>query len=187
MPQPKLSSFPKIRGALRFYQICSVITGIGLLLLVAEMVLKYTPLHVELFLGGSGGFLWFAPVIPGPECQWYSQFAMGAGGCDILSTGDGVNLSLGILVVHGWFYVVYLFACFRLWSLMRWGFGRFLKLAGGGVVPFLSFVMEGIVARDVKRYLAEREEKAAAKKAAASADPVGAAAPVTTEEAGLEP
>ena len=61
MPQPKLSSFPKIRGALRFYQICSVITGIGLLLLVAEMVLKYTPLHVELFLGGSGGFLWFAP------------------------------------------------------------------------------------------------------------------------------
>ena len=187
MPQPKLSSFPKIRGALRFYQICSVITGIGLLLLVAEMVLKYTPLHVELFLGGSGGFLWFAPVIPGPECQWYSQFAMGAGGCDILSTGDGVNLSLGILVVHGWFYVVYLFACFRLWSLMRWGFGRFLMLAGGGVVPFLSFVMEGIVARDVKRYLAEREEKAAAKKAAASADPVGAAAPVTTEEAGLEP
>ena len=187
MPQPKLSSFPKIRGALRFYQICSVITGIGLLLLVAEMVLKYTPLHVELFLGGSGGFLWFAPVIPGPECQWYSQFAMGAGGCDILSTGDGVNLSLGILVVHGWFYVVYLFACFRLWSLMRWGFGRFLMLAGGGVVPFLSVVMEGIVARDVKRYLAEREERAAAKKAAASADPVGAAAPVTTEEAGLEP
>ena len=35
-------------------------------------------------------------------------------------TGDGFNLSLGILVAHGWFYVVYLFSCFRIWSLMRW-------------------------------------------------------------------
>ncbi|MGO1769886.1 MAG: DUF3817 domain-containing protein, partial [Microbacterium sp.] len=124
MPQPKLSSFPKIRGALRFYQICSVITGIGLLLLVAEMVLKYSPLHIELFAGGSGGFLWFADVIVSPDCLWYSQFAMGAGGCEMESTGDGANISLAILVVHGWFYVVYLFACFRLWSLMRWGFLR---------------------------------------------------------------
>jgi hypothetical protein len=30
-------------------------------------------------------------------------------------------------------------------------------LASGGVIPFVSFVMEAIVARDVKRYLAERE------------------------------
>ena len=55
--QPRLASFPAIRGALKFYQIASIITGVGLLLLVAEMVLKYTPLHVELFAGGSGGFL----------------------------------------------------------------------------------------------------------------------------------
>jgi hypothetical protein len=184
MAQPRLASFPKIRGALRFYQICSVITGVGLLLLVAEMILKYTPLHVELFLGGSGGFLWFAEVLPSADCLWYSQFAMGAGGCDIVSTGDGINLSLGILIVHGWFYVVYLFACFRLWSLMRWGFGRFLMLAGGGVVPFLSFVMEGIVARDVKRYLAEREQRAAEKRAAKAAATEGATASATPEEAG---
>lgn len=183
MPQPKLASFPKIRGALRFYQVCSIITGIGLLLLVAEMVLKYSPLHVELFLGGSGGFLWFADVIV-QDCQWYSQFVPGSTACEMTSTGDGVNLSLGILIVHGWFYVVYLFACFRLWSLMRWGFGRFLTLAGGGVVPFLSFVMEGIVARDVKRYLAEREAAAAAKRAATTE---GALASATSEEAGREP
>lgn len=166
MPQPRLSTFPKIRRALRFYQITSVITGIGLLLLVAEMVLKYTPLHLELFLGGSGGFLWFAPVVPAGDCLWYSQFAMGAGGCEIVSTGDGLNLSLGILIVHGWFYVVYLASVFWLWSLMRWRFGRFLALAGGGVVPLLSFIMEGIVAREVKAYLAGREERAAAKRAA---------------------
>ena len=143
--QPKLASFPAIRGALKFYQICSIITGVGLLLLCAEMLLKYTPLHVELFLGGSGGFLWFAPVVPGVDG-------------DLVSTGDGINLSLAILIVHGWFYVVYLFACFRVWSLMRWSFIRFIMLALGGIVPFLSFVMEARVARDVKAYLARRED-----------------------------
>jgi hypothetical protein len=52
---------------------------------------------------------------------------------------------------------------------MRWPFWRFLLLAGGGVIPFLSFFMEYFVARDVKRYLVEREQTAAAKKAAQAA------------------
>lgn len=148
MPEPRVASFPAIRGALKFYQIASIITGVMLLLLVAEMVLKYTPIRLELFLGGSGGFLWFADVIEGPE--------------GLESTGDGINLSLGVLIVHGWFYVVYLFACFRMWSLMRWKFLRFIWLALGGVIPFLSFIMEARVARDVKSYLAEREAACAA-------------------------
>lgn len=144
MPEPKAASFPAIRGALKFYQIASIITGVMLLLLVAEMVLKYTPLRLELFAGGSGGFLWFAKVVEGPEGE-------------LLSTGDGVNLSLMILIAHGWFYVVYLFACFRMWSLMRWPFLRLIMLALGGVVPLLSFFMEAIVAREVRAYLASRE------------------------------
>ncbi|WP_454138897.1 DUF3817 domain-containing protein [Microbacterium paulum] len=158
MPQPKLATFPAIRGALRFYQIASVITGVMLLLLCAEMLVKYV-LGYELFLGGSGGFLWFAPTV---------ETATGHE-----STGDGVNLSLGILIAHGWFYVVYLFACFRVWSLMRWGFGRFITLALGGIVPLLSFFMEARVAREVKAYLAEREasESAAAQAPAAPATP----------------
>jgi hypothetical protein len=144
MPRaPKLASFPAIRGSLRFYQICSVITGVGLLLLCLEMVLKYTPLAVEVFMGGSGGFLWLAPVVEGPE--------------GLESTGDGFNLSLGILVAHGWFYVVYLFACFRMWSLMRWNVVRLAMLALGGIVPLLSFFMEAKVGREVKTYLDERE------------------------------
>lgn len=143
MPEPKAASFPAIRGALKFYQIASIITGVMLLLLVAEMVLKYTPIHLELFAGGSGGLLWFAEVVEGPE--------------GLESTGDGVNLSLGILIAHGWFYVVYLFACFRMWSLMRWPFLRFIMLALGGVIPLLSFFMETRVARDVKAYLDSRE------------------------------
>jgi hypothetical protein len=146
---PKLASFPAIRGALRFYQICSIITGTMLLLLCAEMIVKYA-VGYELYLGGTGGSLWFAPVVEGPE--------------GLESTGDGLNLSLGILIAHGWFYVVYLFSCFRVWSLMRWPFWRFLLLASGGIVPFLSFFLEARVARDVRRYLTEREatERAAA-------------------------
>ena len=143
MPEPKVASFPAIRGALKFYQIASIITGVMLLLLLTEMVLKYTPIHLELYAGGSGGPLWFAPVVEGPE--------------GLESTGDGFNLSLFILVAHGWFYVVYLFACFRMWSLMRWRFPRFIMLALGGVVPLLSFFMEAVVAREVKTYLATRE------------------------------
>jgi integral membrane protein len=54
----------------------------------------------------------------------------------------GVNLSTVILILHGWFYVVYLFSDFRLWSLMRWTFSRFIIIALGGVVPFLSFIVE---------------------------------------------
>ena len=144
MPEPKAASFPAIRGALKFYQIASVITGVMLLLLVTEMILKYTPIHLELFAGGSGGFLWFAPVVEGVH-----------GGLE--STGNGLNLSMGILVAHGWFYVVYLFSCFRIWSLMRWPFPRFILLALGGVVPLLSFFLEAVTARKVTTYLAERE------------------------------
>ncbi|GAA1983097.1 DUF3817 domain-containing protein [Microbacterium pumilum] len=144
MPRaPKLASFPAIRGALRFYQVCSIITGTMLLLLVAEMVVKYA-LGYELFLGGSGGLLWFAPVIEGPTGRE--------------STGDGFNLSLGILIGHGWFYVVYLFSCFRIWSLMRWNFWRLMLLASGGIIPLLSFFMEARVAREVKAYLQARED-----------------------------
>ena len=158
MPRaPKLASFPAIRGALKFYQVCAIITGVGLLLLVAEMILKYTPLHVELFAGGSGGFLWLAPVIAGPDCQWWSLFLPTTNDCEMVSAGDGFNISLFILVAHGWFYVVYLFSCFRLWSLMRWPFPRFLLLALGGIIPFLSFFLEAAETRRVRAYLAERE------------------------------
>ncbi len=159
---PKLASFPAIRGALKFYQICSIITGTMLLLLCAEMFAKYA-LGYELFLGGSGGFLWFAPVVEGPDGHE--------------STGDGFNLSLGILVAHGWFYVVYLFSCFRVWSLMRWPFWRFLLLASGGIVPLLSFFLEVRVARDVRTYLKAREES----ERSAAAQPLTEAIPTENQ------
>jgi integral membrane protein len=38
--------------------------------------------------------------------------------------------------------VVYLYANFRLWIQLRWGIGKFLIIAMGGIVPFLSFFTE---------------------------------------------
>ncbi len=132
--EPKLADLPRIRGALKFYQVASVITGVLLLLLCTEMILKYV-FKLELELGGPQGFLAFVPI----------------------DTVTAVNLSTGILIVHGWFYVVYLFSDFRLWSLMRWPFSRFIIIALGGVIPFLSFFLEVRIAREVKAYLAKRE------------------------------
>ncbi|KQM84244.1 DUF3817 domain-containing protein [Agromyces sp. Leaf222] len=155
--EPKSADLPRIRGALKLYKVTSVITGVMLLLLCAEMLLKYV-FHYELFGFGPAGFLTLAPVVETPA--------------GLVSTGEGVNLSTGILIAHGWFYVLYLFSDFRLWSLMRWPFSRFLLIALGGIIPFLSFFLEVRIARQVTGYLQEREAReAAAAPAAPAAQP----------------
>ncbi|MBO1902194.1 DUF3817 domain-containing protein [Leucobacter weissii] len=159
--QPKPADYPRIRRALKIYRVTSIITGIMLLLLLAEMILKYSPTHVELFAGGSGGGAWFAPVAVGEGCQWYSMFFPWQEACEMTSTGDGTNISLLILIAHGWFYVAYLVSCFMVWSPMRWRFTRFLLLALGGVVPLLSFFMEVRVHREVTAFLGAKELDAA--------------------------
>lgn len=131
--EPKPADISRIPGALRLYQVSSVITGVFLLLLCAEMLVKYGFGH-ELELGGPNGFLALVPS----------------------TSVTAVNLSMGILIAHGWFYVLYLFADFRLWSVMRWPFSRFILIALGGVVPTLSFIVEVPTARRVKRFLADR-------------------------------
>jgi integral membrane protein len=117
--KPKLSNLPRIRSALRLYRVTSIVTGVFLLLLVLMMVTRYGFL-VDIELNGPAGFLALTPK-------------------EMIT---GVNLSTVILILHGWFYVVYLFSDFRLWSLMRWTFSRFIIIALGGVVPFLSFIVE---------------------------------------------
>jgi integral membrane protein len=132
--EPKPADISRIPGALRLYKISSVITGVLLLLLCAEMIAKYFFQH-ELELGGPNGLLALVPK----------------------DTVTAVNLSTGILMVHGWFYVLYLFSDFRLWSLMRWPFTRFLLIALGGIIPTLSFFLEVRVAREVEAFLAAQE------------------------------
>ena len=67
---------------------------------------------------------------------------MDADGFRVGLPDTGFNLTSMILIVHGWLYVFYLYTDFRLWSLLRWSLGRFLLIAAGGVVPFLSFFAE---------------------------------------------
>ncbi|GAB3135023.1 DUF3817 domain-containing protein [Marisediminicola antarctica] len=135
---PKTSDLPRIRGALKFYRVIAYATGALLLLLVFEVVFKYTPLQLEMELGGPNGFFALVPV----------------------DTVTAFNLSTAILIAHGWLYVVYLFADFRLWSIMRWPFSRFLAIAAGGVVPFLSFIVEHFITRRTRIEITELEERA---------------------------
>ncbi len=152
--QPKPEDYPRIRRSLRVYKVTSVITGIMLLLLCAVMVMKYA-FKVELFLFTPNGVAEFLPTIPkGQEAEFVRE---------------GFDLFKAILIAHGWFYVVYLIANFMLWSPMRWNFAKFLLLALGGVIPFLSFILEGRIAREVTQFLDAKE--AAIADSAASADP----------------
>jgi integral membrane protein len=128
--KPKLSNLPRIRSALRLYRVTSIVTGVFLLLLVLMMLTRYGPLAwggigLDIELNGPEGFLALTPK-------------------EMIS---GVNISTIILILHGWFYVVYLYSDFRLWSLMRWTFPRFIIIALGGVIPFLSFIVERRVHR----------------------------------------
>ena len=154
--EPKATSVPRIPKALRFYQVMAYITGTFLLLLVAEMLLKYAidretwafvmPSMVFDPLSGQQIF-----AEPGFEIEGF-----GPKGFIALVPSDGVvawNISLTILVVHGWLYVIYLFACYRIWNLMRWRFIDFLLLALGGIVPVLSFILETYFTRKVRRFL----------------------------------
>jgi hypothetical protein len=146
--KPRPRDIPKIPLAVRLYKISAYVTGVMLLLLCMEMVLKYTPLHTELALGDPRGLFVPAGTIRHPA----------------------LDLSLGILIVHGWLYVVYLFMDFRLWSIMRWPFSRFVLIALGGVIPFLSFFVEHRMAAIARsEYETLSSERASVSRAAATA------------------
>ncbi|MET4058537.1 integral membrane protein [Arthrobacter sp. UYP6] len=113
----------QIRSALTFYKVSSYVTGVFLLLLCIEMILKYGMKIDEITVGP-------------------------------------LNLFTGVLIAHGWLYVVYLLADFRLWQLMRWPFSKFILIALGGVIPFLSFIVEGRTHKQVLAELAAHPEAA---------------------------
>ncbi|WP_336658837.1 DUF3817 domain-containing protein [Leucobacter sp. USHLN153] len=164
--QPKPADFPRIRKALNFYKVTSVITGVMLLLLCAVMVMKYA-FNVQLFLFTPDGFAHFYAIAPeGVESDF---------------DGRGFDLFKAILIAHGWFYVVYLISDFALWSPMRWGFGKFLLIALGGVIPFMSFFLEARIVRQVNAKLAELE---AARAGQASTQSSSAAASAATSSKG---
>lgn len=140
--QPKPADYPRIWKALAFYKVTSIVTGVMLLLLCAVMVMKYA-FGVQLYLVTPDGFAHFYPIAQeGLESEF---------------TPVGFDLFRAILVAHGWLYVVYLFSDFMLWSPMRWNFWRFLLIALGGVIPFMSFFLEARIVREVTAFLDSRE------------------------------
>ncbi len=119
-----------VLGALKLYKVASRITGSLLILLLVEVAVRYG-LGLDLWLAGPQGFLALVPHSNEP------------GGMP----ASGLNLSTGILIIHGWFYVLYLYSDFRIWTLLRWNFTRFIVIAAGGVVPLLSFFTEAHFAK----------------------------------------
>jgi integral membrane protein len=131
---PPSRDFPTIRRSLRFYRIFAYATGTALLVLCVEILLKYGA-GIELEAFGPAGVLAFVPR----------------------DAVQGVNLSAAVQYVHGYLYLAYLVSDFVLITVMRYPITRFLVIAAGGVVPFLSFFTERRVHGEVAGYLAERE------------------------------
>lgn len=122
----------RLQVALKWYRIAAWITGILLILLAVEIIAKYGyGSEVEMF--GAQGF--FA-LVPNDTVQAF-------------------NLSQATVIAHGWFYVVYLFTSFRVWTILRWPFWRFLWLASGGLFPVLSFVIEHYATKTVRAILVD--------------------------------
>lgn len=136
-PYPRPADIPRVRTTVKVYKVSSLVTGSFLLLLVLMMVLRYG-LGVDIELNGPEGFLALTP----------KEFI------------QGINLSTIILIVHGWLYVFYLGCDFILWRLLGWSFARFLLIALGGVIPFLSFFFEQTVPRRVAAQIAAVESGA---------------------------
>jgi integral membrane protein len=142
MTGPAASQIEQVKKVLKLFTASSYITGTFLLLLMITWGIRRLPfLGFDLWLFGPNGFITF------------EQYGIeGEGLPDV-----GVNLTVAILIVHGWLYVLYLFADFRLWTLMRWSFFRFLIIAAGGVVPLLSFFTESYYAKLARKQLSEIE------------------------------
>lgn len=136
----------QIRSALGFYKVLAYLTGVMLLLLCVEMIARY----------GFGSFLYAG----GTDAFTGEPFVFGFAGAEPPGVEGGFNLSIAVLIIHGWMYVAYLISDFRLWSLMRWSFGKFILIALGGVVPLLSFFVEKKIHRQVEEELGAHPQAA---------------------------
>ena len=135
------AALDSIRSTIKFFRVTSYITGIVLLLVMALFVLR-RGVGFELWAFGPNGLISAEPFFEDKALMPLS----------------GLSLTMAILIVHGWLYVAYLFGDFRLWTLLRWNFWRFLWIAAGGVVPFLSFFTERHYTKIARADLAQLEK-----------------------------
>lgn len=146
---PQASDIPLIRRTLAVFKVSSIVTGTFLLGLVVMMVTRYG-FGRDIELGGAEGLL---ALTPRDELV-------------------GFNLSIMLLTVHGWLYVVYLACDFVLWRVayqgaVRNAFLRFLWIAMGGIIPFLSFFFERQVPREVEAIIAPLDQQPTSQEAVA--------------------
>ena len=108
-------TYPQIRDpqasakALTFFTVMAFVVGIGLLLLVAEVILHY-------------GF-------DNEALSWWPQ-------------------------PHGFIFLLYVIATANLGFKVGWSLPKMLLVMLAGCVPFLSFVVEQLVAREIGGRLA---------------------------------
>jgi cytochrome c oxidase subunit IV len=126
---PQNDQVSTIRGVLKYFKVTSYITGIFLILIMVLWGIRLT-IQADLWLGGPDAFLQLA------------YYSVDSSGEKIGFPTSGIDITVISLIVHGWLYVAYLFGDFRLWTLMRWSFFRFLLIALGGIIPLLSFFTE---------------------------------------------
>ncbi|MEN9737295.1 MAG: hypothetical protein RJA26_528, partial [Actinomycetota bacterium] len=108
-----------VLSALKLYRVASAITGSLLVAITILFAVRLTS-QQDLWLAGPHGFLTF------------ESYQVDDLGNKVGLPTVGLDLTTVVLIVHGWFYMLYLYTDFRLWSLMRWSFKRFLIIAAGG-------------------------------------------------------
>lgn len=135
-----------LRGALKFFRVTSYITGIFLITIMILWGIRLS-IQADLWLAGPDGFLYLA------------FYSVDPSGSKVGLPTSGFDITVISLIVHGWLYVAYLVGDFRMWTLYRWSFLRFLIIALGGVVPLLSFFTERYFAKVARVDLAKLETR----------------------------
>ena len=129
-----------LRGVLKYFKVTSYITGIFLVVIMILWGIRLN-IQADLWLAGPDGFLYLA------------FYSLDSAGEKVGLPASGLDLTSVSLIIHGWLYVAYLFGDFRMWTLYRWNFMRFLVIALGGVVPLLSFFTERHFSKIAERQL----------------------------------
>ena len=114
---------------LRLFRVASYLTGIFLLFITVLFVIRLATQR-ELWALGPHGFLSL------------ESFTVDGDGFKVGLPQSGLDLTSISLIVHGWLYVFYLYTNYRMYSELRWKFGRLILMAIGGVVPLWSFFSE---------------------------------------------
>jgi integral membrane protein len=79
---------------------------------------------------------------------------------------DTEGLGAWVAMVHGWLYLAYVVVAVDLWFRTRLPFGRMALVVIAGTVPFMSFVAERWVTRNVRALPAARVPDRAPERAA---------------------